>query len=194
MNTLSLAELGILDWIAQHCRTAWLDVLMPAVSHLGDSGVIWILLGLGILLLSRRQKAVGFQVLLALLLSLIFCNLILKNGVDRIRPFVLNQAAELLIPPPGDPSFPSGHTSASFAAAVVLLLTRWKGRWAALVLAVLIAFSRLYLYVHFPTDVLGGMLVGALCGLLAVTIWNRWLASSPLGRKLKETKPKKNAP
>ena len=187
MTSLSLAELSILDWIAQHCHTDWLDTIMPAISQLGNSGAIWILLALGILVLSRRQKATGFQVLLALLLSLIICNLILKNGVGRIRPFALNEAVELLIPPPGDPSFPSGHTSASFAAATVLLLTRWQGRWAALVLAGLIAFSRLYLYVHFPTDVLGGLVAGVLCGVLAVTIWNRWLASSPLGRKLTGT-------
>lgn len=194
MNSLSLAELSILDWIAQHCHTDWLDTVMPVISWLGNSGAVWILLGLGILVLSRRQRATGFQVLLALLLSLIICNLILKNGVGRIRPFALNDAVELLIPPPGDPSFPSGHTSASFAAAAVLLLTRWQGRWAALVLAGLIAFSRLYLYVHFPTDVLGGLVVGVLCGVLAVTIWNRWLASSPLGRKLTGTQENKNAP
>lgn len=194
MNSLSLAELSILDWIAQHCHTDWLDTVMPVISWLGNSGAVWILLGLGILVLSRRQRATGFQVLLALLLSLIICNLILKNGVGRIRPFALNDAVELLIPPPGDPSFPSGHTSASFAAAAVLLLTRWRGRWAALVLAGLIAFSRLYLYVHFPTDVLGGLVVGVLCGVLAVTIWNRWLASSPLGRKLTGTQENKNAP
>ena len=187
MNSLSLAELSILAWLAQHCHTDWLATIMPAISQPGNSGAIWILLALGILVLSRRQKATGFQVLLALLLSLIICNLILKNGVGRIRPFALNEAVELLIPPPGDPSFPSGHTSASFAAATVLLLTRWQGRWAALVLAGLIAFSRLYLYVHFPTDVLGGLVAGVLCGVLAVTIWNRWLASSPLGRKLTGT-------
>ncbi len=77
----------------------------------------------------------------------------------------------LLIPAPLDPSFPSGHSSASFAAATVLLLNRWEGRWAALVLAALIAFSRLYLYVHYPTDVVGGILVGVLCGVLAKRLW-----------------------
>lgn len=168
MNPISLAELGVLDWIAAHCRTAWLDVIMPAITHLGDSGMIWILLGLAILLLDKKNRRTGFQVLLALLLSLIFCNLILKNAVDRIRPFEINTMVQLLIPPPEDASFPSGHTSASFAAATVLMLTRWKGRWPALILAVLIALSRLYLYVHFPTDVLFGAIVGSLCGLLSV--------------------------
>lgn len=184
MLSLSYWELGILDWIAAHCQSGWMDVLMPAVTRLGDAGVVWICLGLALLLLSRKSRSTGFQVLLALLLSLIVCNLLLKNAVGRIRPCDLNAAVELLIQRPGDPSFPSGHTSASFAAAVVLLLTKWRGRWVALALAVLIAFSRLYLYVHFPTDVLGGALIGTLCGVLAVAIWRKGLARTALGRRL----------
>lgn len=194
MNPLSTAELGVLDWIAQHCHTAWLDVIVPAITHLGDSGMIWIVLGLFLLLFCRKERGTGFQVLLALLLSLLLCNLMLKNAVGRIRPFELNPAVELLIVPPGDPSFPSGHTSASFAAAVVLVLNRWKGRWAALVLAVLIAFSRLYLYVHFPTDVLGGMLVGTICALLSAAIWRKWLKETGFGRVLRGTAEIQDAP
>lgn len=192
MNPLSMAELGILDWIAQHCHSLWMDTVMPWISHLGDSGAIWIILALVLLVLGKKEKATGAQVLLALLFSLLFCNLILKNAVGRIRPCDLNAAVELLIPRPADASFPSGHTSASFAAATVLLLTKWKGRWAALVLAGLIAFSRLYLYVHFPTDVLGGLVLGVICGLLSVTVWRKWLAVRiPLDR----IKPKeKDAP
>ena len=193
MNPLSAAELGILDWIAAHCQSAWMDVLMPAITRLGDSGIIWILLGFAILLFSRKERATGFQVLTALLLSLIFCNLLLKHAVGRIRPCDLNTAVELLIHRPGDPSFPSGHTSASFAAAMVLVLTKWRGRWAALTLAVLIAFSRLYLDVHFPTDVLGGALVGTVCALLAVAIWRKWLDKTAFGRILTGTQ-EENAP
>ena len=176
MNALSMAELGILDWIAAHCHNGFLDGFMPFVSSLGNGGMIWIALGLGILIFHRGQRSTGLQVLLALLLSLILCNLLLKNGVDRMRPCELNAAVDLLIPCPRDPSFPSGHTSASFAAATVLFLRRWGGRWVTLVLAVLIAFSRLYLYVHFPTDVLGGVVIGILCGWLAVTIFQKWIA------------------
>jgi undecaprenyl-diphosphatase len=175
---LSLWELGILDWIAQHCRTDWLDVLMPAVSWLGNKGVIWILLAMAILLFSKKEKATGAQMILALLLSLILCNLLLKNLVGRIRPCDLKGLTDLLVARPGDPSFPSGHTSASFAGAVVLLLCKWRGRWAALALAVLIGFSRLYLYVHFPTDVLAGALVGTFCALLAGFLWRHWLGGA----------------
>ena len=176
MNPLSIAELGILDWIAAHCHHGVLDEVMPWITSLGNGGWIWIALGLGLLLFSRKNRTTGIQVLLALLLSLIFCNLLLKNLVDRVRPCDLQAEVELLVHRPQDPSFPSGHTSASFAAVAVLFLRRWRGRWAALVLALLIAFSRLYLYVHFPTDVLGGLAVGVFCGWLAVRLWKNWIA------------------
>ena len=184
MNPLSAAELGILDWIAAHFQCGWMDQLMPAVSWLGNTGLIFIIWGVALLALGRWQRNVGFQILMALVLSAILCNLILKNAVGRIRPFDLNTAVSLLIPPPDDPSFPSGHSSAAFATAVVLLLTKTKGRWVALVLAFVMAFSRLYLYVHFPTDVLCGILLGSLCGWLAVHIWRRYLRGTALGREL----------
>ena len=175
MNALSAAELGILDWVVSHLRTDWLDALLPWITRLGDSGFIWIAVSILLLLLGRKEQPYGIQIALALLLSLLLCNLILKNAVDRIRPFLLNPMTELIIPAPTDPSFPSGHTSAAFASATVLLLNRHRGRFAALILAVLMAFSRIYLYVHFPTDVLGGILLGILCGFLSVALWNRLL-------------------
>lgn len=173
MAALSAAELGVLDWITQHLHTAFLDHIMPWLSRLTDRGEVWILLGVLLLIFYRKDRGVGVQVLVALALSLLLCNLLLKNAVGRVRPFALKEAVELLIPPPLDPSFPSGHSSASFAAASVLMRSRWEGRWAALVLAALIAFSRLYLYVHFPTDVLAGILVGVLCGVLANRLWRQ---------------------
>lgn len=174
MDGFSAAELEVLDWIAQHLRTDLLDSIMPWISRLADSGGIWLLLGILLLALNRKERRVGAQVLLSMLLSLLFCNLILKNVVGRLRPFVLNPLAELLIAAPGDASFPSGHSSISFAAAAVLLLNGSKGRWAAMVLAALIAFSRLYLYVHFPSDVVGGTALGIVCALLSRRIWERF--------------------
>lgn len=171
MDGFTAAELEVLDWIAQHLRTDFLDSVMPWISRLADSGGIWLLAGVLLLTLNRKQRRVGGQVLLSMLFSLLFCNLILKNAVGRLRPFVLNPMAELLIAAPGDASFPSGHSSVSFAAAAVLMHSGIKGRWAALVLAALIAFSRLYLYVHFPSDVLAGAALGIVCGLLSCKIW-----------------------
>ena len=103
--------------------------------------------------------------IMALILDVILCNGILKNVFARARPCDVNTAVQLLVPRPDDYSFPSGHTAASFAAVSALFFAGEKKIWKpALMLAVLIAFSRLYLYVHYPTDILGGILVGTVCG------------------------------
>ena len=171
MLALSQAELGILDWISFHLHSRFLDTVMPIITWLGDKGLLWIVLGLGILFFHKGKRDTGFRVLLALLLGLLICNLLLKNAVGRIRPFVLNDAVQLLVTPPSDPSFPSGHTTAAVAAATVLICDHWKGRWIVLIVAILVAFSRLYLYVHFPTDVICGALIGVFCGWLSGLLW-----------------------
>ena len=115
--------------------------------------------------------------------SLLFClicgNLVLKPLVARLRPCDLNRAVELLIARPADYSFPSGHTFASFASITVLFLMERKAFWIpALVLGTLITFSRLYLYVHYPTDILGGIILGVSLGLLAVFLIRRFFPGS----------------
>ena len=109
-------EFAILDWIQQHLRCGFLDTVLPAVSWICNHGEVWIILA-AVLLLRKRDRWVGVSVALALVLDLVCCNLILKPLVDRVRPFAVNTAVELLTAPPLDASFPSGHTAASFAAA-----------------------------------------------------------------------------
>ena len=156
-------ELGILDWIQLHLRCGFLDWLMPFVSGLSNHGEVWILLA-AVLLLIRRQRARGLSAAFALALDLITCNKILKPLIGRIRPFAFRPDLSLLVSPPGDASFPSGHTAAAFAV-VFALKTAGSPLWRpALALAAVTAFSRLYLYVHWPTDVLGGVLLGAAVG------------------------------
>lgn len=156
-------ELAVLDWIQLHLRCGFLDRLMPFVSGLSNHGEIWILLA-AVLLLIRRQRAYGLSAACALTLDLIACNLVLKPLIGRVRPFAFRPDLLLLVPPPGDASFPSGHTAASFAA-VCALKTAGSPLWKpALTLAIVTAFSRLYLYVHWPTDILGGILLGAAVG------------------------------
>lgn len=172
-------DFTILNFIYDNCRTAWLDVLMPLITKLGDSGAIWIVLA-GCLLISRKYRKTGIALCCALVLDTIVCNGILKPFVARIRPCDINTAVELLIPRPTDFSFPSGHTAASFAAVSALYFSRRKLWIPALFLALLIAFSRLYLYVHYPSDVVAGMLLGSIFGFIGykladyiARIWHR---------------------
>ena len=157
-------DLPILDWIAEHLWCPFLDGVMPFVTHLGDGGILWIALAV-ILLCFPKYRKTGFAMSAALLMGLLICNLWLKPWIGRLRPFdyqlqCYNRLIPLLIEAPTDYSFPSGHTIASFEAATVLLIRHKKWGIMAMVLAVLIAFSRLYLYVHYPTDVLSSIVLG----------------------------------
>lgn len=159
-------ELQILDMI-QTWRTPILDSFMSAITRLGDGGVFWIALAVVLLVIPKTRKY-GIVMAVALILDLLICNICLKNLVARTRPYDVNTAIELIARKPRDYSFPSGHTAAAFTATFALYFARCKKWWIlSLVLAVLIAISRLYLYMHFPTDVLGGIFIGVLCGYLA---------------------------
>ena len=156
-------ELALLDWIQLHLRCGFLDGLMPFVSGLSNHGEIWILFA-AVLLLFRRQRTYGLSAACALTLDLVSCNMLLKPLIGRVRPFAFRPDLSLLVPPPGDASFPSGHTAAAFAV-VFALKTAGSPLWIpALVLAAVTAFSRPFPYVHWPTDVLGGALLGAAVG------------------------------
>ena len=162
-------ELRFLDFL-QTIHTPLLDKILAFITSLGNVGIIWIVLAVVLLILPKTRKT-GIIVAAALLMDLVLCNLILKNLVARVRPYDINTAIAILIKKPLDFSFPSGHTAASFAAMTALFLAKMKKAWiAALVLAVLIAFSRLYFYVHYPTDVLGGAVVGILSGIIGYAI------------------------
>ncbi len=156
-------DLYILNCIQEYLRTPFLDTAIPFITHLGDKGIIWIGLAVVLLLFPKTRKA-GFAVAAALIFEAICCNIILKPLVGRIRPFDINTTVELLIAAPKDYSFPSGHTAASFAAVSALFFSKNRLWIPALILGIAIAFSRLYLYVHYPSDVLAGILLGILTG------------------------------
>lgn len=158
-------EFQILDAL-QTIHNPVLDTVMCGITRLGDAGIIWILLCIVLLVLPKTRKS-GVILMAALLVDLVICNGILKPLVHRIRPFDVRTGIELLVKRPTDFSFPSGHTAASFASVMALYLAGEKKIWiSSLGLAVLIAFSRLYLYVHYPTDVLGGVVAGLAAGAL----------------------------
>ncbi len=157
---------GILLWIQENLRADWLTPVMQAVTFLGDSGWFWIALA-AVLCCFRPTRRAAVAAAIALLLSLLVNNLFLKPLVDRTRPYEVVEGLVNLVPPPGDPSFPSGHAGASFAASTAMF-PHLKRRWGVclMVLAVLIALSRLYLGVHFPTDVAAGALIGVVLGMV----------------------------
>lgn len=158
-------ELNILDWI-QTLNTPFLDKIMVFITRLGDAGIIWIVLSIVLLLIPKTRKS-GAVMVAALVVDVLLCNIVLKNLVARTRPYDVNTGVHLLVAKLHDYSFPSGHTAASFASVTALYLAGEKKLWKfALVLACLIAISRLYLYVHYPTDVLGGILFGVISGYL----------------------------
>ena len=174
-------ELAILNWIQARLRCGLLDAVLPVISWTANHGELWIILAV-VLLLIRNQRNYGASVACGLVLDLVSCNLLLKPLIGRIRPFAVNTAVELLIPPPLDASFPSGHTAASFAA-VFALKTAGSPLWKpALAVAVVMAFSRLYLYVHWPSDVLGGALLGAAVGWAGAKIVENVLQKRKAGR------------
>ena len=158
-------EFTILDAL-QQIHTPLLDKILVFITSLGNAGWFWIVLGL-VLLCVKRYRKYGVLVLGALIFSALFGNIILKPLVARQRPCWINETVELLIRVPRDYSFPSGHTQASFAAATALFTENKKAGICAYVLAALIAFSRLYLSVHYPTDILAGALLGLFSALAA---------------------------
>lgn len=166
-------ELSILDGIRETMSTPFFDKFWVFITILGDHGLLWIILALALTIYPKTRK-VGLMCCLSLVFSGLLTNIILKNLVGRIRPYYYRDIV-LLISEPSEYSFPSGHTCISFSLAFVLLKNRFEIGIMnlyipALVLAGLIAFSRMYLYVHFPSDIIGGVLVAYVCSLLAFIV------------------------
>lgn len=173
MEQLAALDANILLFIQDNIRNPVLTAIMRPITHLGDKGIFWIILTL-ILLAFRKTRKAGICSMFALLFMVVLNNGIIKHLVDRIRPYEVIESLKILVAKPDDASFPSGHTASSFASCTALLLSlpmvtdRRRARIctvAAYILAVLIAFSRLYVGVHYPTDVLGGIVIGILCGV-----------------------------
>ncbi len=165
-------EFAILDFIQEHIRSPLLDKIMPFVTLFGDGGIFWIVVTLMLMVIPKTRK-LGIAAAVSLVVEALCCNVIIKPLVARIRPYDVRNVA-LLVKAPTDYSFPSGHTGASFAVATALCFGKSpKLGIPAVVMAVVIAFSRLYLYVHYPTDVLAGMVIGTITGFLGVFVVER---------------------
>lgn len=158
-------EQQTLLWFQEHLRRSWLTAAMKIATFLGNGGILW-LTACACLLVRQQTRRAALTALLSLVFSALVCKRCWKNLVERARPFDKIPGLQFLIRKPHDFSFPSGHTSSSFAVATVFLATLplWFGL-TALGIAAVIAFSRMYLGVHYPSDVLCGMVLGILFGL-----------------------------
>lgn len=169
-------DYGILVWF-QSIQSELLTQIFKGITTIGEGGIIWIVVAL-ILVVCKQTRKIGVTILLALLFSLIIGNLTLKPLIARPRPSWRNPDVILQISNPTDYSFPSGHTLSSFAAAFGAFL--WNRKWGFMLLfvAVLMGITRLYFYVHYPTDVLGGAGIGLVLGAFSYSIvkkmWRRW--------------------
>lgn len=172
LAALSQWEGPFLLWVQQVIRQPWLDPIISFYTHLGDNGLVWIALCAGLLAFPKTRRA-GLAGALALVLSLLCTNILLKPLVSRVRPWLVLEGLAPLVTERDPNSFPSGHSSAALAAAVAwwgLLGRPWK--WVAAAGAAVMALSRLYVGVHFPSDVLCGVVVGVACGAAGA-----WLAN-----------------
>ncbi len=165
--------MDFLLWIQEYIRCDILDNIFVFITHLGDAGILWIAASLICLVFKKTRKA-GVISLIALLCSLIVNNFILKNIVARPRPYDAVSELICIIENQSDFSFPSGHSASSFAAGITFLrfLPKMFGI-PAFILAVLISFSRLYVGVHYPSDVIAGVISGVLLSFLAAWIYKK---------------------
>lgn len=160
-------ELRFLDFL-QKLHHPIIDRVMIVISLTGEGSLIW-LAAAAVMAFKKKQRdrLCALHIVIALVLNLLIVNVWLKPLVSRIRPFMHQPLLELLIKRPADASFPSGHTSSSFAAAGAIFLHNKKWGRVAFAYAALMGLSRMYLYVHYPSDVAAGAVIGVLMALLA---------------------------
>jgi undecaprenyl-diphosphatase len=167
LKFLQSIDEAVLFYILEHFHTPFLDKIMIVITTLGNSGFIW-LAAAAILLIPKKTRYIGLFLFLALSIQYLLGDMFLKPLIARPRPFTRFPEVSLLIKKPGNFSFPSGHTMSSFTAATVIYCADKRAGLPALILASLIGFSRLYLFCHYPTDVLSGAVLGILTALFVV--------------------------
>ena len=194
MNSFTQFDGNLLIGIQHALNADWLTPIMKGITMFGEGGYFWIAVCL-LLLIFKKTRRLGIICTCSLAFTFICCNMIIKPAVDRTRPWVLFSAVNAMLPPPGDASFPSGHSANAMGPAWAMFMASlpvsvsgkgsaksydavpslgWRGAGAsaqtvhkfgiaAVILAVLIGLSRLYLGMHFPSDVVCGLLLGMIC-------------------------------
>ncbi|EQB3098773.1 phosphatase PAP2 family protein [Clostridium botulinum] len=172
MNFIQNMDIYLLDFIHKSIANDFLDKIMIFITSIGNLGLIWIAISV-LLLISKKYKRVGMLCIATLILSSLIGEVVLKNLVQRGRPFTAIEGINLLVKAPKSFSFPSGHTASSFAVATVIGRKIKSFKLPIYILAFAIAFSRLYLYVHYPSDVLVGALIGIISANIILYIYNK---------------------
>lgn len=185
LNSLAVSfDLPILEWIQANLQSGFMDTIMPLITMLGDGGIFWIVCSV-LFMCFPKTRRMGLAMGIAMAMGLLICNMILKPWVGRMRPYdyqidILGKTwndllvgGKLLVDIPHDYSFPSGHTIACFEASVAIMLSNKKLGIPALIIAVLVAFSRMYLYVHYPTDVIASIFLGSLFAVIGHIVAHR---------------------
>lgn len=168
-EAITRVDFAVLDYINENIVCPFLDAVMPVITLLGEGGVFWICTALAMLFFEKTRKA-GLGMAIAMILGLIVCNLALKPIVARVRPYDVNSAVSLIVRPLSDYSFPSGHTLVCIECAGVLWHFNKKIGIAAFIVGSLVAFSRLYLYLHYPSDVVFSVALGLIFAFISIRL------------------------
>ena len=183
MGTILNIDNSILNFLVS-IRTEFLNDLFSFFSYIGNGGLVWIIIGL-ILMVFRRTRKAGFILLLSIGITALINNFVLKIIIDRARPFITDDSIKTIITRPGGASFPSGHASSSFAAAAILLKYFRKKGLFGLATAVLIAFSRIYFCVHYPSDIIVGAVEGIIIALIVSFAYEKIYGKVRINRLMK---------
>ncbi|MDE5569918.1 MAG: phosphatase PAP2 family protein [Ruminococcus sp.] len=174
MDIIREIDFMVLEYIREHLRNGFLDNIMPVVTAFGNMGMFWVVVAL-IISAKRKYRKCSITMMIGMIMGVILGNFVVKNIVRRDRPCWINEIGDMLIANPQDFSFPSGHTMSSFIAATILFYYDKRLGVPSFGVALLIAFSRMYLYVHFPTDIIGGALLGVGIAIMTVSLTNRYI-------------------
>lgn len=172
MEFIQNLDSNILFWVQNNLHNSFLDRIMTLITYLGNLGTVWILLSIA-LILTKKYRIIGVLTFITLILNTILGDCILKHIVNRPRPFNMLKGLDIIINRPTSYSFPSGHTSSSFAAALMLGYYIRNYRWCFYITAILIALSRIYLLVHYPSDVFCGILLGCISFIIINTLYKK---------------------
>ncbi len=175
----------------QNLHNDVLDELMLFITTLGDVGLLWIVTGILLAVVPgigkeskehlKTRRIMGICILLSIALNFLLSNLVVKNIIQRPRPYSVDLS---LIPKiiPSEYSYPSGHTSSSFAAATSIYMVNKRAGGVAFAVAAIIAFTRMYFGVHYPTDIIGGIVMGISCAIAVKAMVDRVMKEKGLSK------------